>query len=155
MPRRVRPGFSLLKDKEDAAQEISDERKTKFKVSGTEIVSVSLTAADLAASLPLVVSGIGGGLLAVILLLFALGYGARALSLIEDLLNQMSRSGSAKRVLGGEMKNEADALSELDSKNRTFQRAVQNIEIKTHPRIQEFHRLICDVESSPFLSAEV
>ena len=145
----------FVKDMEEDAQEISDERKTEFKMSGAEIVSLSLTAAGLAASLPLVVSGIGGGLLAVILLLFALGYGAKALSLIEALLNQMSRSRSAKRELGREMKNESDALSELDSKSRTFQRAVQNIEIKTHPQIQELHRLICDVESVSFPSAEV
>ena len=39
-----------------------------------------------------------------ILLLFALGYGAKALSLIENLLNQMSRSGSAKRELDKEIK---------------------------------------------------
>ena len=144
-----------VKDMEAAAQEISVERTTEFKVSGEELISLSLNAAGLAAILPLVVTGVGGGLLAVILLLFALGYGAKALSLIENLLNQMSRSGSAKRELDKEIKKESEILSELDSKSKTFQRAVQNIEIKTHPQIQELYRLICDVESVPFPSAEV
>ena len=144
-----------IRDMESASQRISDERKTEFKVSGVEIVSLSLTAAGLAASLPLVVSGIGGGLLAVVLLLFALGYGRRALTLIEDLVSQMSRSGSAKLAWDRELKNESDVLSELDSKSKTFQRAVRSIEIKTHSQIQELYRLFCDVESVPVPSAEV
>ena len=144
-----------VKDMEAAAQKISVERTTEFKVSGKEIISLSLNAVGLAASLPLVVTVIGGGLLPVILLLFALGNGAKALSLIENLLNQMSRSRSSKRELDKGIRKESEILSELDSKSKTFRRAVQNIEIRTHPHIQELYRLICDVESVPFPSAEV
>ena len=143
-----------IEDMESAAEKISTGTTTGLKVSGVEIISLSLTAAGLAASLPLVISGIGGGLLAVILLLFALGYGARAMSLIESLVNQMSRSGSAKGELSRGIRDESEALSELDSKSRTFRRAVQNIEMKTHPQLRELYSLICDVESSPQPSAD-
>lgn len=143
-----------IKDMETTVAKLSEDRTREFKVSGMEIISLSLTAAGLAASLPLIVSGIGGGLLAVILLLFALGYGARAMSLIENLVNQMSRSGSAKRELSSGIRDESEVLSELDSKSRTFQRAVRNIDMKTHPQLQELHRLICDVEGSPLPSGD-
>ncbi len=143
-----------IEDMELAAEKVSTDRTTGLRVSGVEIISLSLTAAGLTASLPLVVSGIGGGLLAVVLLLFALGYGPRAMSLMKNLVNQMSRSGLAKREFRRGIKDESDMLSELDSKSRTFQRAVRNIELKTHPQLQELQSLICDVEGSPLPSGD-
>ncbi|MCY4653491.1 MAG: hypothetical protein OXC95_10045 [Dehalococcoidia bacterium] len=65
----------------------------------------------------------------------------------------------SKRRQEGEFKDEAKrlnrSLSELDSKNKTFERAVRKIKIRTHPKLQELHHLICDVESVPFPFAEV
>lgn len=64
----------------------------------------------------------------------------------------------SKRRQESKIKDEAKrlnrSLSELDSKNKTFERAVRKIKIRTHPQIQELHRLICDVESVPFPSAK-
>ena len=65
----------------------------------------------------------------------------------------------SKRRQEGEFKAEAKrlnrSLSELDSKVKTFERAVRKIKIRTHPKLQELHHLICDVESVPFPFAEV
>ena len=58
LPKRVKKRVHSVKDMEAAAQEISVERTTEFKVSGEELISLSLNAAGLAAILPLVVTGI-------------------------------------------------------------------------------------------------
>ena len=69
------------------------------------------------------------------------------------------REMKSKRRQESELKDESKrlnrSLSELDSKNKTFERAVRKIKIRTHPQIQELHRLICDVERVPFQSAEI
>lgn len=64
----------------------------------------------------------------------------------------------SKRRQESELKDEAKrlnrSLSEMDSKNKAFQRAVSKIEIRTHPKLHELHRLICDVEGVIFQSGD-
>ena len=113
-----------------------------------------LTSAGLAAAVGAVVVALGPGLLAVILLLFALGYGKKALSLVDDLRKERARSGGARRELNRQLQDKVAELDEVNSKSEAFQRAVQNIEIRTHPKLQELHRLICDVEDIAFQSSD-
>ncbi len=91
------------------------------------------------------------------------GIGAHVLSVLDpfgvvEIFLTLQEMKSRRRQ-ESEFKNESKrlnrSLSELDSKNKTFQRAVRRIKIRTHPQIQELHRLICDVDSVPFPSAKV
>ena len=86
------------------------------------------------------------------------GMGAHILAILDpfgviDIFLSIQEMKS-KRRQESEFKDEAKrlnrSLSELDSKNKMFQRAVRKIKIRTHPKLQELHHLICDVESVPF-----
>ena len=135
---------------EAASRNISDKMASDFGASGLAI----LTSVGIATALGVAVVALGPGLLAVILLLFALGYGKKALSLVGDLRKERARSGGAKRELNRKLQDKVAELDELDSKGEAFQRAAQNIEIRTHPKLQELHRLICDIEGVIFQSGD-
>ena len=135
---------------EATSLKISDKMTSDFGASGMAI----LTSVGLAAALGTAVVALGPSLPAVILLLFALGFGGKALSLVDDLRKERARSGSAKRELNRELQGKVEELDELNSKGEAFQQAVQNIEIRTHPKLQELHRLICDVEDVAFQSSD-
>ena len=65
-------------------------------------------------------------------------------------LQEMKSKRRQESELKDKSKRLNTSLSELDSKNKMFQRAVRKIRIRTHPKLQELHHLICDVESVPF-----
>ncbi len=138
-------------DLEAASKKISDERASDFGASGMAI----LTSVGLAAALGTGVVVLGPSLPAVVLLLFALGFGGKALGLVDDMRKELARSGSSKRELNRNIRSKIEELDEVDSKSEAFQRAVRNIEIRTHPKLQELHRLICDIEDVPFQSGDV
>ena len=138
--------FQSVAELEAASQKISDERASGFGASGMAI----LTSVGLAAALGTGVVVLGPSIPAVILLLFALGFGGKALSLVDDMRKELARSGSSKRELNRDIQSKIEELDEVDSKSEAFQRAVRNIEIRTHPKLQELHRLICDIEDVPF-----
>ena len=142
--RRVQSSDEL----EAASRKISDKMASDFGASGVAI----LTSVGLAAALGSAAVALGPTLPAVILLLFALGFGGKALSLVDDLRKERVVSGESKRGLNRELQGRVKELDELDSKGEAFQRAVQNIEIRTHSKLQELHRLICDVEGLAFQS---
>ncbi len=139
-----------VEELEAASPKISDEMASDLGSSGVAI----LTSVGLAASLGTAVVVLGPSLPAVILLLFALGFGGKALSLVDDLRKERTRSGRAKRELNRDLQSKIEEHDEVDSKSEVFQRAVRNIEIRTHPKLQELHLLICDIENVPFQSGD-
>lgn len=90
------------------------------------------------------------------------GIGAHVLAILDPFgvveifltLQEMKSKRKQESEFKDESKRLSRSLSELDSKNKMFQRAVRKIKIRTHPKLQELHHLICDVESVPFQYAK-
>ena len=82
--------------------------------------------------------------LSLIFLGLALSNGTKVLRLAGEYLGAMSERGDAKRNLRQRERKLEELEAEFDGKNEAFQKAVSNIEVKAHPRLQTLHRLICD-----------
>ena len=62
----------------------------------------------------------------------------------SGFLKARSMRKEGQRELKDAGKDLDEAWKEFDEKNKAFREAVSNLEIKAHPHLQEFYRLICD-----------
>ena len=86
------------------------------------------------------------------LIFLAIGIGSMShlVSLIPEYLSPSGENRKTQKELDQDLKK---LEAQFDSKNAAFQRAVRNIEVKVHPRIETLTSLICDVEGVAFSSA--
>ncbi len=90
--------------------------------------------------------------LALILLVLGMKPRTEALRLLWDYRSVRADKRKTQRDLERELE---ELNSKFDSKSKAFQRAVRNIDIRTHPRIQTLGRLICEVEHVVFDPGDV
>ena len=94
--------------------------------------------------------------LALPLALILLGLGMKPRTEALRLLWDYRSVRADKRKTQRDLERELEELnSKFDSKSKAFQRAVRNIYIRTHPRIQTLGRLICEVEHVVFDPGDV
>jgi hypothetical protein len=90
------------------------------------------------------------------LALILLGLGMKPRTEALRLLWDYRSVRADKRKTQRDLERELEELnSKFDSKSKAFQRAVRNIDIRTHPRIQTLGRLICEVEHVVFDPGDV
>ncbi len=88
--------------------------------------------------------------LGLIFLAIGIGSMSQLVSLIPEYLSPSGDNRKTQKELDQDLKK---LEAQFDSKNAAFQRAVRNIEVKVHPRIETLTSLICDVEGVAFSSA--
>ena len=76
----------------------------------------------------------------------ALYNGHKGFKMLSDCLRLRSQRGATARELRQRERELQELERDFDSKNETFQRAVGNIEIKTHPQLRDLYGLICECE---------
>ena len=87
--------------------------------------------------------------------LLLIGLGMRPRLELFGLLSDYLRTRGERDQFVEQFNSEIKKLnSEMDSKNKTLQRAVKRLEVKVHPRIQEIARLICEAERVEFSASE-
>ena len=87
--------------------------------------------------------------------LLLIGLGMRPRLKLFGLLSDYLRTRGERDQFVEQFNSEIKKLnSEMDSKNKTLQRAVKRLEVKVHPRIQEIARLICEAERVEFSASE-
>ena len=69
----------------------------------------------------------------------------------SGFLKAKSARKEVQRELKDAEKDLQEGQQEFEDKDKAFQRAVSNLEIKVHPRLQELHRLICERERVAWL----
>ncbi len=83
--------------------------------------------------------------IAAIYLGLAVYRGHKAFSILETYFKLLSDRKDSRRALRSRENQLQELAADLDSKNRDFQRAVGNIEIKVHPQVSELFAMMCDV----------
>ena len=76
--------------------------------------------------------------------------GYQAFNLPLKYLEIRSNRGETRQELREQERKSDQLEADFDSKNEAFQRAVGNVEIKTHPQLQTLYRLICEKEGISF-----
>ena len=141
--RAVRSGEVDIRKLETQRQRQSKEMSDKL----TGTVS-SLAKAPIQATLGGVMlnpfTGVFTWPLGVFYLSLAMYNGYKAFNLPLEYLEIRSKRGKTQQELREEQKKLEELEAEFDSKNEAFQKAVGNIEIRTHPLLQSLHRLICE-----------
>ncbi len=62
----------------------------------------------------------------------------------SNFLGARAKRGETNRELRRGEKDLDEMESEFNGKSDTFQKAVANLDVRTHPQLQELHRLICE-----------
>ena len=83
------------------------------------------------------------GMTGLILLALFVHKGKRAFGPLMEYLDLTTKMRTREKELGSRLRG---LDKKFDSKNKTFQRAVNNIDVAVHPRIQTLVELICEVD---------
>ena len=131
------------------------EKKSKEMSESLERAGTSLIRAPLQAALGLLSFNPLTGLFTWPAGLVYVGLSLHSVHTIGAQSSRYMSARSERKEVRQELKDTEKSLQEgqqeFEDKNKAFQKAVSNLEIKVHPRLQELHRLICERERVAWL----